>query len=51
MITLLVNVVRKRPRKKSGNGEAGGAVKKPPKKKQKPEGMFVPYTTCVPYWY
>ena len=41
----IVSVVRKRPSEKSGSGEAGGAVKKPPKKRQKPEGMFIPYTS------
>ena len=47
-LCFIVNVVRERPREKSGSGEAGRAVKKPQKKKQKSEGMFVPYTTCVP---
>ena len=45
----IVNVAKKRPREKSGSAEAGGAVKKPPKKKQKPEGLYsyTPSFSCT----
>jgi hypothetical protein len=48
-LCFIVNAVRKRPREKSGRGEAGGVVKKPPKKKTKARRLVYMYVHARVY--